>query len=66
MREEQKALLPYFLEMSPRRQLISGTGLMRRQFEGGYISRVASIALNFQAINYFKWALFGVYTYAHA
>ena len=34
---------------------------MRRQFEGGYISRAASIALNFQGIDYFEWALFGVY-----
>ena len=58
--------LPYFLEMSPRRELISGTSLMRRQFEGGYISRAASVALNFQGIDYFEWALFGVYAYAHA
>ena len=39
---------------------------MRRQFEGGYISRAASVALNFQGIDYFEWALFGVYANAHA
>ena len=34
--------VPYFLEMSPRRDLISSRCTLRRNFEGGEISRAAT------------------------
>ena len=37
--------LPYFLEISPRRHLISWSSLARRHFEGGQILRVATRVL---------------------
>ena len=37
--------IPYFLEISPRRHLISWSNLARRHFEGGQISRAATKVL---------------------
>ena len=37
--------IPYFLEISPRRHLISWSSLARRHFEGGQISRAATKVL---------------------
>ena len=54
--------IPYFLEISPRRHLISWFSLARRHFEGGQISRAATKVLVVRIVRYLE----STSIYAHA